>query len=154
MSWPQSLEIVLLLSGSLSAEFDLTHVGFIDVPGKKHETDFPDTLIIKDTLPIIYISYYFILLSVFTSAVLCSKTVRQTNGEDKLCLMQPCCFQIPSWISWHFPKKRRVMAIFEDNVTCFEGNSSTRVTHQCLYFSFCLLSHALLASRVILFCPH
>lgn len=116
MSWPQSLEIVLLLSGSLSAEFDLTHVGFIDVPGKTHETDFPDTLI-KETLPIIYILYYFILLSVFTSAVLCSKTVRQTNGEDKLCLMQPCCFQIPSWISWHFPKKRRVMAIFEDKVT-------------------------------------
>lgn len=42
MSGPQSVEIVVLLSGSLSAEFDLTHVCFIDVPGKTQETDFPD----------------------------------------------------------------------------------------------------------------
>lgn len=75
---------MLLLSGSLSAEFDLTHVGFIDVPGKKHETDFPDTLI-KDTLPIIYILCYFISLSVFTSLVLCSKTVTQTHGGGVQC---------------------------------------------------------------------
>lgn len=74
MSWPQSVEIVVLLSGSLSAEFDLTHVGFIDVPGKKDETDFPDALM-KDILPKMSILYYFILLSVFKSVVLHSKTV-------------------------------------------------------------------------------
>lgn len=37
MSCPQSVEIAVLLSGSLSAELDLTHVSFIDVPGKKPE---------------------------------------------------------------------------------------------------------------------
>lgn len=112
MSWPQSLEIVLLLSGSLSAEFDLTHLGFIDVPGKKHETDFPDTLI-KDTLPIIYILCYFISLCVFTSLVLCSKTVTKTNRGDEQGLMQLCC---SSSINLHFLEKHRVQAIFEDNV--------------------------------------
>lgn len=74
MSWPQSVEIVVLLSGSLSAEFDLTHVGFIDVPGEKLETDFADPLM-KDILSKMSILYYLILLSVFTSAVLRSKTV-------------------------------------------------------------------------------
>lgn len=74
MSRAQSVEIVALLSGSLSAEFDLTHVGFIDVPGKKDETDFPDPLM-KDILPKMSILYCFIALSVFKSAVSYSKTV-------------------------------------------------------------------------------
>lgn len=74
MSWPQSVEIVVLLSGSLSAEFDLTHVGFIDVPGQTHETEFPDPLI-KDILPEMSISHYFILLSACTSVALCRKTI-------------------------------------------------------------------------------
>lgn len=68
MSWPQSVEILVFLSGSLSAEFDLTHVDVIDVSGKKYETDFPDALI-KYTLPKMSPFYYFNLLSVCISAV-------------------------------------------------------------------------------------
>lgn len=76
MSWTQSVEIVVLLSGSLSAEFDLSHVGFIDVPGEKYETDFPRPLpLMKDILPKMSILYYFILLSVLKSVVLHSKIV-------------------------------------------------------------------------------
>lgn len=74
MSWPQSVEIVVLLSGSLSAEFDVSHVGFIDVPREKQETDSPDSSM-KDILPKMLSLYYFILLSDFTSAIFHSKGV-------------------------------------------------------------------------------
>lgn len=65
---------MVLLSGSFSAEFDLTHVGVIDVPGKKHNADFPDHLM-KDILPKMSIQHYVIPLSVFTSVALHGKTV-------------------------------------------------------------------------------
>lgn len=63
----------MLLSGGSSAEFDSTHVSFIDVPGKRHGTDFPDFLM-KDILSILN---YFILSAL--------KSVVSTVKQSRFC---------------------------------------------------------------------
>lgn len=143
MSRPQSVEMVLLLPGSLSAACAFTHVGFYWCYWKENRM-ISQTPWLKIILPKIYILYYFIVISVFTSVIQRSKTVWQTNNEDEPSLMQPCCARIPFWMNWHFVKcaewwpSLKIMPLHS-----FEPGSNTIY---CI--NFCLLLHAFLAFHI------
>lgn len=119
----------MLLSGSLSAEFDLTHVCFIDVPGKKYETDFTrpfDERYAASNVHLVLFHLFYLSLNQL------SYKIKKSSFWKTTLLVFNTTQTLSSAVlnQLTFLEKSRVITFFEDTVTCivetFTGRTCTR----------------------------